>query len=167
MDWLNYFVNLAEQVKLRSKDEHKQIGTVIVGPDHEIRSTGYNSFPRGIDDSVPARQGRDDGEKYFWFEHSERNACYNAARVGVSLRGCTAYLTCGCPCADCARAFIQVGIKTVWIRAGITSSNPKWQESIKRSLQMFREADVWVRWWAYDVIKQEAVQVGAGTQFAE
>jgi len=166
MDWLNYFTNIAQEVKRRSKDEHKQIGTVIVGPDHEIRSTGYNSFPRGIRDDVEARQGREDGEKYFWMEHSERNAVYNAARVGVSLLGCTAYLTCGVPCADCARAFIQAGIKTVWASAADKSSNPRWQESAKRSLQMFREAGMEVLWWDYDATRR-AIQVGAGVQFGE
>jgi deoxycytidylate deaminase len=84
MNWTEYFLGIAEQVKLKSKDESTQIGAVIVGIDNEILSTGYNSFPRGMDDSKKERQERP--EKYFWFEHAERNVIYNAARIGVSLK---------------------------------------------------------------------------------
>ena len=58
MRWVEYFQNLAHLVKLKSKDERTQIGAVIVGKDKEIVSTGYNSFPRGIDDTIKERQER-------------------------------------------------------------------------------------------------------------
>ena len=112
MRWVEYFQNLAHQVKLKSKDERTQIGAVIVGKDKEIVSTGYNSFPRGIKDNVKERQERP--EKYFWFEHAERNAIYNAARIGVSTKGCTMYLSCGIPCSDCARGIINAGITRIF-----------------------------------------------------
>jgi len=83
MEWDDYFLNIAENVKLKSKDKRTQIGAVIVGKGNEIVSTGYNSFPRNINDSIEERQVRP--EKYYWFEHAERNAIYNAARIGVSL----------------------------------------------------------------------------------
>lgn len=63
MEWINYFLGIAEQIKLKSKDESTQIGAIIVGKDKEIRSTGYNSFPRGLDDNRPERQERP--QKYF------------------------------------------------------------------------------------------------------
>jgi dCMP deaminase len=56
MNWDEYFINIAEQVKLKSKDNNTQIGVVIVGKDNEIVSTGYNSFPRGINDDIDERQ---------------------------------------------------------------------------------------------------------------
>ena len=65
MNWDEYFINIAEQVKLKSKDINTQIGVVVVGKDNEIVSTGYNSFPRGINDDIDERQERP--EKYFWF----------------------------------------------------------------------------------------------------
>ena len=111
MNWIEYFYNIAEGVKKKSKDKNTQIGAVIVGIDKEIVSTGYNSFPRGIDDERADRQEKP--EKYFWFEHAERNANYNAARIGVSTKGCTMYLTCGIPCADCARGIINAGIRKI------------------------------------------------------
>jgi dCMP deaminase len=52
--------------------------------------------------------------KYKLIEHCDRNAIYSAARIGVSLEGCTMYLT-GPPCHDCMRGIIQCGIvEVVW-----------------------------------------------------
>jgi len=140
MNWSTYFKNIAEQVKLKSKDQLTQIGAVIVGQDNEIVSTGYNSFPRGINDDIPERQERP--EKYFFMEHAERNAIYNAARIGVSTKGTTMYLTCDVPCADCTRGIINAGIIRIVLTAGGGAQSTKWDESAKRSLQMFNEANI-------------------------
>jgi dCMP deaminase len=141
MNWKEYFLNIAEQVKLKSKDQSTQIGAVIVGIDNEVLSTGYNSFPRGLDDSVQERQERP--EKYFWFEHAERNAIYNAARVGIPLKGSSIYLTSGLPCMDCARGIVNSGIKSVYCKQICTTKNKdKWDESQRKSLELLRECDV-------------------------
>lgn len=109
-DWNEYFMRMLPLISSRSKDPNTKVGCVIAGPDNNIRSTGYNSFPRGIRDDVPERLERP--EKYTWIEHGDRNAIYAAARVGTPLQGCKMYLT-GLPCMDCARAIIQVGIVEV------------------------------------------------------
>lgn len=141
MKWDKYFLNIAENVKLKSKDQRTQIGAVVVGKDNEIVSTGYNSFPRGINDNVDERQQRP--EKYFWFEHAERNAIYNAARIGVSLRDTTIYLTCGIPCSDCARGIISSGITKIYCKTEDTTRNREhWDEHAKISRQMFEESGV-------------------------
>ena len=146
MNWDEYFINIAEQVKLKSKDNKTKIGVVIVGKDNEIVSTGYNSFPRGINDTIDERQERP--EKYYWFEHAERNAIYNAARIGVSTKGTTMYLTCGIPCADCCRGIINAGITKIVCEVGEAGAKgPKWEESGKRSLEMFTEADVIIEYY--------------------
>lgn len=146
MNWDQYFLNIAEQVKLKSKDKSTQIGAVIVGRNKEIVSTGYNSFPRGIDDSVLARQERP--EKYFWFEHAERNAIYNAALIGASTEGCTMYLSCEIPCADCTRGIINSGIKEIVCKQERVTHQDKWLESSQRSLTMLNEAGVEVRYYS-------------------
>ena len=141
MEWDRYFLNIAEQVKEKSKDKRTHIGAVIVGKDNEIVSTGYNSFPRGINDNIEERQERP--EKYYWIEHAERNAIYNAARMGVSLRESTMYLTCGIPCSDCAKGIISSGIKRIHCKIKDTTRNREyWDEHAKRSLQMFKESGV-------------------------
>ena len=143
MNWTDYFLNIAEQVKLKSKDQSTQIGAVVVGLDNEVLSTGYNSFPRGLDDSKQERQERP--EKYFWFEHAERNAIYNAARIGVSLKNSTIYLTSGIPCMDCARGIVNSGIKVVWCKRVCTTKNKeKWEESQMKSMQLLNESGVQV-----------------------
>jgi len=145
MKWDEYFINIAEQVKLKSKDKRTQIGVVIVGKDNEIVSTGYNSFPRGIVDDSDERQERP--EKYFWFEHAERNAIYNAARIGVSTLGTTMYMTCGMSCSDCARAIINSGVSKIVLRKGKGAKGDKWNESSVRSMKMFEEAGVIVEYY--------------------
>jgi dCMP deaminase len=148
MNWQDYFRNIAQQVKLKSKDWHTQIGVVIVGKDNEIVSTGYNSFPRGIDDSRPERQERP--EKYFFMCHAEQNAIYNAARIGVSTKGCTMYMTCGMPCADCTKAIINAGIEKIVIEQngmGSGANDGIWTEHGLRSITMFIEAGMDIEYY--------------------
>jgi dCMP deaminase len=140
MNWVTYYRQLANTVKLKSKDKYTQIGAVIVGKDGEIVSTGYNSFPRGLDDGLDYRQERP--EKYYWFEHAERNAIYNAARIGVSTKGTTMYLSCGLPCADCARGIINSGIKRIFCERVDVTKGELWKESQERSWDMFMETGV-------------------------
>ena len=140
MRWVEYFQELAHTIKKKSKDKNTQIGVVIVGKDKEIISTGYNSFPRGINDGVLKRQERP--EKYYWFEHAERNAIYNAARIGVSTKGSTMYLSCGVPCADCARAIINAGITRIFVERNDYTKGPHWADSQERSWMMFDESGV-------------------------
>ena len=141
MEWTEYFLNIAEQVKRKSKDQSTQIGAVIVGEDKEVLSTGYNSFPRGLDDSLQERQERP--EKYFWMEHAERNAIYNAALEGVSLKNSTIYLTSGLPCMDCARGIVNSGIKIVYCKEVCTTKNKeKWEESQNKAKQLLSECGV-------------------------
>jgi dCMP deaminase len=137
MNWNNYFMHLAEQVALKSKDENTKLGTIVVGPDHEIRATGYNSFPRGINDNLPERQERP--EKYKYFEHAERNAIYNAARHGASLKDCTLYCN-WLPCTDCARGIIQVGITKLVVKS--FDLPKRWVADMTTSVTMLKEAGV-------------------------
>jgi len=146
MNWHQYFFEMSKLAAKRSKDESTQCGAVIVGPSNEVRSTGYNSFPRGVVDDIKERQERP--EKYDWIEHAERNACYNAARMGVSLMGCTIYQD-WLPCADCARAIIQCGISKIVIdsqsyKNGNKEWDERWGRKLKIALQMLKEAGVTV-----------------------
>ena len=139
--WVDYFLQIAETVKLKSKDKRTKIGAVIVGEDNEIVSTGYNSFPRGINDDLPERQERP--EKYFWMVHGEMNAILNAARIGSKTKGCKMYLTCGIPCSNCGRAIINAGITEVYCKVQDTTKNrDKWDEESSKTRQMFEEAGV-------------------------
>jgi len=144
--WDELYIAMVRLVAMKSKDSSTKCGCVIVGPDHEVRSTGYNGLPRGVEYREDRTEVRP--EKYFWFEHSERNAIYNAARMGLSLKGCTAYVT-GPPCADCARGLIQAGIKEVVIPTDVSQcaikNKDKWGDSCDRAQKMFAESGVTFR----------------------
>lgn len=156
ISWDEYFMMLTYAVAMKSKDKSTKIGAIIVGPDNEVRSMGYNSFPRGINDNLEKRQERP--EKYFYFEHAERNAIYNAARMGTSLNGCRMY-TQGMPCADCARAVIQSGIKEVIVHKKWNDENlDKWAESAEKSINMFNEAKILVRIWDGKILKIKSLK---------
>ena len=107
--WDARFFLLCDMIASWSEDTSRKVGSIVVGHSNEIRSTGYNGLPRGIDSSVSARHDRASDEKYLWFEHAERNAIYNAAGSGTATAGCRMYVN-SFPCADCARAIIQCGI---------------------------------------------------------
>jgi dCMP deaminase len=144
MDWDDYFLNMAYFVAKKSKDPNTKCGTVIVGQDHAVLTTGYNGMPRRANDNLPERNERP--TKYFWYEHSERNAIYNAASIGVPLKGSTAYVT-GCPCMDCARGLVQSGVlRVVWDEGHGFVSDParlsRWEESMSRSMELFKETGV-------------------------
>jgi dCMP deaminase len=139
--WDDYFIRMAMLVASKSKDRSTKVGVVIVGRDHEVRSTGYNGFPRGVDDAVEHRHERP--AKYKWTEHGERNAIYNAARVGIPVRDCTIYLPWGpAPCTDCARAIIQAGITRVVTTDKVFPGKGDWSEDLLVALAMLLEAGV-------------------------
>lgn len=137
--WDQKFLILSVEIaNLWSKDESTKVGCVIVGPNREIRTTGYNGMPRGVNDDVPARHARPD--KYKWFEHAERNAIYNAARMGNALDGCTLYCTLP-SCDNCCRAIIQSGIvRAVFIPA--PTDFERWKDSFEVGSIMLGEAGI-------------------------
>ena len=48
--------------------------------------------------------------------HSEANAIYNAARHGISIRGCYLIHSTALPCVECSKAIIGAGITKVICR---------------------------------------------------
>ena len=142
--WDQYYMDICRVVGTRSKDPNTQIGCVVVGPAHEIRSTGYNSFPRGIRDNVPERLERP--TKYLWMEHAERNAICNAARAGTATEGCTIYVEI-MPCMDCARAIVQAGICQVVVSDARMSqySSDYYDQHFGLVEVLFQEAGILVR----------------------
>jgi len=137
-----FFMALCDTIKLQSKDPSTQTACVIVGPNQEVRSIGYNGIPRGVMD-LPKRFERP--IKYKWVEHCERNAIYNAARVGIPVDDCTMYIM-WYPCADCARAIIQSGISTLVVPAGSREiGKERWGDDFAVAEVMFAEAGTTVR----------------------
>ncbi|MBQ9035464.1 MAG: dCMP deaminase family protein [Alphaproteobacteria bacterium] len=140
--WNYRFMELAELVATWSKDPSTKTGAVVVGPDKEIRATGYNGLVRGVNDNVAERMQRP--TKYDFFEHAERNAIFNACLTGTQLKGCTIFCTLT-PCTDCARAIIQAGIKevvTYEYKPAVDDPKNTWRDKLDYSAEMFKEASV-------------------------
>jgi dCMP deaminase len=146
MTWDQKFLGLAKHISTWSKDRSTQVGSVVVGPDKELRSTGYNGFPRGVNDDVEVRHERP--LKYMLTSHAEENAILAAARMGLAMKGCCLYLywpLYGSPCANCARAIIQSGIVRVVGKTGDKDPSlwhERWADSSKVAMEMLLEAGV-------------------------
>ena len=136
-------MEMAKLVSSWSKDTNTKVGALVVSPDRQTVH-GYNGMPRGANDDVLERYQHP--IKAFWWEHAERNAIYNATLLGVSLKGWTMYLNGdhGFPCADCARAIIQCGIKAfVGLEPDFTN---KYADSYRQTMILFQECGVAFRW---------------------
>ena len=132
--WDLRFLEMAELVGSWSKDPSTKVGAVIVDQDRRVVSTGYNGFAKGLKDSEELLLDRE--KKYKLIVHGEMNAILFAQRP---LKRCTLYTTPLLPCSSCASVVIQSGITKVvsWY-----VDNPRWNESIQLSKDMFKEAGV-------------------------
>ena len=143
MTWDQRYIDLAKHISSLSKDPSTKIGAVAIGKHGQILSTGYNGFPRKIDDLEERLNNRE--TKYKYTIHAEMNCIYNASLTGISLEGATLYVT-GLPvCEKCALGIIQSGIKNV------VMSFPKdlpenWNISGQMAVEMFMEAGVEVKY---------------------
>jgi len=160
-DWSRYYISMCYLAASRSTDESTHAGAVIVRPDNSVVSTGYNGPIRGMDiDDVPQTRP----EKYFYMEHGERNAIYNAAKNQGGLDGCRLYVNF-LPCADCARAIVQAGITEVIVhvegQAAFEEANGntggEWDASQQATMKIFETTDGYgptkiissiLRWWS-------------------
>jgi len=134
MQWQQYLLGFAEHAALKSKDSTK-VGAVLVGPDREVRLTGFNGPPHGVAD-LPERRFRP--EKYLFSAHAESNLIAFAARAGIPTKGCSVFTT-HFPCASCSRTLIQAGIARVVAGYGTTSML---DEEFTAAETMFLEANV-------------------------
>jgi len=139
--WDQRFLELAQHISGWSKDPSTKVGCVVVGEDREIRSTGFNGFPRGIADDLERLSDRE--QKYPLICHAEENAIMHAARIGLSLKGSTAYVTWP-PCTRCARSLIQAGVVEV-VYPQSSEIPERWMADFEMSTQMMGEAGVKIR----------------------
>lgn len=135
--WQARFMALAKEVASWSKDPSSTVGAAIVRPDRTICAVGFNGFPRGVKDSPSAIADRD--TKLLRTIHAELNAILSAKEplVGYSL-----FVWPFQPCAHCAAAIIQAGIKDVYCPFSDHLAHERWSDSFKAALQMFDEAEV-------------------------
>lgn len=131
------WLDMAALVSSWSEDASTKVGAVIVDLKRKnLLEIGWNGIPRGI---KLTKEMQERPEKYNWFEHAERNAIYNAAYKGNSIKGSTLYCTLY-PCPECARAIIQSGITEV-----VVKNNEDWKPYWVKSAEMLTDAGITVR----------------------
>ena len=149
--WDAHFLGLCLKHAEMSKDPSTQVGAVIVGRDREEISTGFNGFPRGILDSQERLADRD--MKLRLIIHAECNAILNAARIGVSVKGCTLYLAAtdssgmvwgGPPCTRCTVDVIQAGIVQI-VSYPVKAVPSRWHADLAFARQLIDEAGIGYR----------------------
>ena len=159
-----HFLNLSVEWAKMSKDPSTKVGAVIVDDDWAERSTGYNGLPRGIADTAERLHNR--ALKLELVVHAEENAICNAARIGVSTKGCTMYLSAmsyreveipvgpitgfmvpkpriwgGAPCTRCTVSVIQCGIRRIVTRP-FKDAPSRWAASLDQAKALLQEAGV-------------------------
>jgi dCMP deaminase len=147
--WDQHFLQLCLDHARMSKDPSTKVGAVIVGPDREIRSAGFNGFPRGIEDTHERLHNRE--IKYSLVVHGEMNAVLAAARVGTPIKGCTMYMAAmtgdrvwgSAPCTRCTVELIQAGISEIVSFSDAPSSN--WEASVTEAACLLKEAGIGFR----------------------
>lgn len=127
----------------RSKDRSTKVGAIAIDDNYCLKGSGYNGFPRGVNDDLDHRHERP--LKYRWTVHAEMNVIAQAARP--VLEGTTLLLTSLHPCATCAGLIVQSGIKRVVTRRTeqikrIESGREDWDNEAKIAMQIFNEAGV-------------------------
>ena len=135
--WDARWLEMAGIVSTWSKDPSTQIGAIAV-KDKRLISTGYNGFPRGIQDLDDRWNNRE--EKYKYVVHAEMNCIYNANYHNQSLKGSTMYIV-GLPvCHECAKGIIQAGV--IRVVAEFKDAPLKWARSTEITEKMFKEAGI-------------------------
>jgi len=132
--WEEYFMTMALVASLKSKDPSTQVGAVIIdNKTRKLVSSGYNGFPRYIDDDqIPQTRP----EKYLYVVHAELNAILHARR---ELSDCSLYVTVF-PCSECMKAVVQSDIKRIVYLNDLNGSD--WNESKKATMKMVELAGI-------------------------
>jgi len=132
--WHHRYLELAKLVSTWSKDPSTKCGAVIVNPNNEIVSIGFNGLPKDVTDDHHRLHTRE--TKLEMIIHAEQNAIVFARQP---LHNCTMYTWPMHACSHCAGLMIQAGIKQ---HVTTTKNLDRWTTSFALARQMFKEANV-------------------------
>jgi len=138
--WDERFLQVTDIVASWSKDPSTKCGAIIVRPDRSIVSYGYNNFPALIGDKPKRLSHRP--TKYELVVHSETNALLFAHE---DVTGYTMYANT-VPCCRCAMNIIQARIARVICLPPTSDYLARWQESVDKTVALFKEARVLCYW---------------------
>ena len=137
--WTKRYLSLAKEISKWSKDPSRKIGAVAVSEKGQVLATGYNGFPRHVEDTEERYLDKEQKSKFV--VHAEMNCIYNATYNGISLDSSSLYVWGLPPCSECAKGIIQVGIKEVFYSYD-EQVPEKWLASLDTTVQLFKESGV-------------------------
>ena len=107
------YMQIAENISSLSYAVNAKVGCIIVSPEQQIISHGWNGMPSGYDNCC---EYYDENLKRLKTKpeviHAESNAILKCTKIGTSTKDATLYVTLS-PCIDCAKLILQSGIKRV------------------------------------------------------
>jgi dCMP deaminase len=101
------YANIVQNLAICSTADRAKVGCLLL-KDGRIISTGYNGQLPGEPHDIIMQDGHDISTC-----HAEMNAICNAAKLGISLYNCEAFITHS-PCQLCTKLLIMSGIKKVY-----------------------------------------------------
>lgn len=111
-----YFMQIAKLTAENSYAKRSKVGAVMVR-DGRIISIGWNGQPSGWDNACEEEVLDENGNRVLrtlpTVVHAEVNAIYWCSKSEIVSNEATMYLTLS-PCAHCALAMIQAGIREVY-----------------------------------------------------
>lgn len=138
MNWYLKFMAVAEAFAAMSKDPSTKVGAIALTDNRIMISSGYNGFPRGVNDSAARYEDRT--TKYALVSHAEANLVAQAAYSGHSLKDSTVLVTPLHPCASCAKLLVQAGVKRVI--SPVPHIEERWKQESEWASTIFTEAGV-------------------------
>ena len=145
--WDKRFLDLAAHISTWSKDPSTKVGCVVVGEDREIRSTGFNGFPRGIKDDEERLSDRE--KKYPLICHAEEKPINHAPTTRLTHTPKTPTHTTpppptAPPSARGTTTLLPARDSEVVYPADIEIPE-RWQDDFATASAMMKEAEVNVR----------------------
>jgi dCMP deaminase len=133
---IRYIQMAIEVAASKSHDGHSQVGCVIASANKVSLVCEANTFPEGYNpEDNPELLERP--EKYYWMNHAEMVAMYQAADKNILLKGAHLYCT-KFPCVDCARSIFGFKIARV-VAPAPDFTHPRWGEGWKRSYEILNK----------------------------
>lgn len=125
-DWLG----IAYQAALASPDPSTQNGGILFDAQRRMIGHGHNGFTRGMPITKDLLERP---KKYVYIEHAERNTLFGALAFGSGPPDIL--VVPWAACADCARAIVQCGVKTL-IRHRREDTTGRWDSIIDGDIIM-------------------------------
>ena len=110
------YMNMASCLRELSFATRSKVGCIIVNPDGQIITQGYNGMPKGFPNECEHLDENGNLVTNDEVLHAESNAIAKCAKSSEGqCKGATAYVTLS-PCLQCSKLIVQSGIKRVVFR---------------------------------------------------